>query len=180
MASKQSRISQIRRTAFNYEQTYIMGGPNDIYIAGAIARCPKCIAIYNWKKALWTLAETRVNAILALPVNDDQELNGADLDFTSIGDIPYSIIELFNEFNSLPNIISISPTNGVAGTTVTITGTGFVGITAVTFNGVNATSFNVVSSTSITAVCPTGFICGHLSVANSSGLVISQQAYVRQ
>src|SRR5438093_3474462 len=49
-----------------------------------------------------------------------------------------------------PTIGSFTPTSGSAGTSVTITGTGFAGATAVTFNGA-ASTFSVDSDTQITA-----------------------------
>lgn len=55
-----------------------------------------------------------------------------------------------------PTIQVSSPPSGLAGTTVTLTGTGFTGVLSVTFGGVSATSFTVVSSTKITAVAPSG------------------------
>jgi hypothetical protein len=56
-------------------------------------------------------------------------------------------------FAVVPTISGISPTTGTAGTTVTITGTGFSGASGVKFNGVNA-SFSIVSPTSITTTVP--------------------------
>ncbi|MFF7994803.1 IPT/TIG domain-containing protein, partial [Kitasatospora xanthocidica] len=55
-----------------------------------------------------------------------------------------------------PVIGSVSPASGVAGSVVTLTGTGFAGATAVRFGGVNASSFTVVSATQITATVPAG------------------------
>ncbi len=56
----------------------------------------------------------------------------------------------------VPTITVSTPATGLAGTTVTLTGTNFTGATAVTFGGVPATSFTVVSATKITAVAPAG------------------------
>jgi hypothetical protein len=55
-----------------------------------------------------------------------------------------------------PVITAVTPNFGstTGGTTVTITGTGFLGTTAVDFRGLPATSFTVVSATEITAVVP--------------------------
>jgi hypothetical protein len=57
-----------------------------------------------------------------------------------------------------PTVIGISPTSGLTtgGTTVTITGTNFIGATAVKFGTINATSYTVNSATQITATSPTG------------------------
>lgn len=62
--------------------------------------------------------------------------------------------------NPAPTFTSISPTNGklTSGTSVTITGTGFLdgGSLGVTIGGSACTSVAVVSSTSITAAAPSG------------------------
>jgi IPT/TIG domain len=55
-----------------------------------------------------------------------------------------------------PTVASVSPDNGPfnGGTSVTITGTGFVNGATVTFGGVAATSVVVVDSTTITCIVP--------------------------
>jgi hypothetical protein len=60
-------------------------------------------------------------------------------------------------YESTPTVTGVSPATGVTtgGTSVTITGTGFVGATAVDF-GTAAASFTVNSVTSITATSPAG------------------------
>lgn len=71
-------------------------------------------------------------------------------------------------FIQAPTITSFSPTTAATGTTVTITGTNFVGVTAVSFGGVAASSFTVVSPTTITAVVPSG-PSGLVSVTTPGG-----------
>ncbi|HEY5835615.1 IPT/TIG domain-containing protein [Streptomyces sp.] len=68
-----------------------------------------------------------------------------------------------------PVINVSSPASGLAGTTVTLTGSGFTGVTAVTFGGVPATSFTVVSSTRITAVAPAGSGTVQIVVTTTGG-----------
>jgi IPT/TIG domain-containing protein len=71
-----------------------------------------------------------------------------------------------------PTITSFTPTSGVIGSTVTITGTGFKDtsvVTSVAFNGVAATSFTVDSDTQITVVVPSGATTGKISVTDSEG-----------
>ncbi|HEU5002230.1 MAG TPA: HD domain-containing phosphohydrolase [Actinomycetota bacterium] len=60
-----------------------------------------------------------------------------------------------NEFDYDPNLASISPSSGHAGTTVKITGSNFSGATGVSFGNNQAISFSVGSGgTQITAVAP--------------------------
>ncbi len=73
-----------------------------------------------------------------------------------------------NAVVTIPTISSFTPTTASAGTTVTITGTGFTGATAVSFGGVAATSYTVVSATSITAVVGSG-ASGSISVTTGGG-----------
>jgi hypothetical protein len=72
-----------------------------------------------------------------------------------------------------PMIISFSPISGPVGTSVTITGTNFIGATAVKFNGVNAGSFVVISATSITATVPSSTKTGPISVTTTGSTATS-------
>ena len=55
-----------------------------------------------------------------------------------------------------PVVTAIRPTSGAAGTTVTVTGSGFTGATSVRFGASNASVMTVVSDTEITATSPAG------------------------
>jgi hypothetical protein len=69
-------------------------------------------------------------------------------------------------------ITGFSPTSGVVGTSVTISGTGFAGATAVTFNGVSA-AFTVDSATRIRATVPGGATTGPIAVTAPGGIATS-------
>lgn len=71
-------------------------------------------------------------------------------------------------FLSAPTISSFTPTSGITGTTVTITGTNLSGATSVKFGGVAASSFIVNSATQITAVVGSG-ASGSVSVTTPGG-----------
>jgi hypothetical protein len=70
---------------------------------------------------------------------------------------------------AVPTLASISPTSGLVGTSVTLTGTNLTGATAVSFNGTPAATFSVVNSTTITTTVPTGATSGIVTVTTPSG-----------
>ena len=67
-----------------------------------------------------------------------------------------------------PFIASFTPTLGISGTVVTITGVNFINVSSVSFGGVPATTFTVVSPTAITAIVGTG-ATGNVAVTNTYG-----------
>ena len=77
---------------------------------------------------------------------------------TSRGATPLSPVDTYTYINPTPVVTGLSPANGSpsGGTSVSVTGSSFVGATSVNFGSTPATSFIVNSATSITAVAPTG------------------------
>lgn len=73
--------------------------------------------------------------------------------------------------NGVPTITSFTPTSGVIGAEITITGTNFVSVSEVKFNTtvVAAANYTVVSATQIKAKVPTGAATGKISVKNPAG-----------
>ncbi len=71
-----------------------------------------------------------------------------------------------------PTLGSFSPTSGLVGTTVTMTGSGFTGATAVTFAGI-LTTFMVDSDTQIRALVPVSAVNGTIKVTAPGGNVVS-------
>lgn len=67
-----------------------------------------------------------------------------------------------------PQISSFTPTSGMSGTVVTITGNHFNNVNSVSFGGTNAASFTVVNSTTIEAVVGGGS-SGNVSVTTTGG-----------
>jgi hypothetical protein len=76
-----------------------------------------------------------------------------------------------------PTITSFSPTSGLVGMAVTITGTGFTSVTGVAFNGVSTSPYTVNSSTSISVTVPTAATSGTISVATNHGTGTSSSAF---
>jgi hypothetical protein len=78
--------------------------------------------------------------------------------------------------NPPPVITGFSPANGVAGTSVVISGTNFSSALSVTFNGASA-AFSVDSTVQITATVPGNATSGRLSVTTPSGTAISSNSF---
>jgi hypothetical protein len=75
-----------------------------------------------------------------------------------------------------PTISGFSPTSGAAGSSVTITGSGFTGATSVRFGELSAV-FTVNSATQITAVVPRAASTQRINVTTSAGYVLSSSAF---
>jgi len=76
-----------------------------------------------------------------------------------------------------PTITSFTPLNGMVGTVVTLTGTGFTGVSAVSFSGTAAVTFAASSDTSITATVPASASSGTISVTAPGGGVTSSTSF---
>jgi hypothetical protein len=77
---------------------------------------------------------------------------------------------------SPPTISTFTPTSGLVGTSVSITGSGFTGATSVNFNG-TAASYTVNSPTSITTTVPSAATSGPLSVTTPDGTGVSDGSF---
>lgn len=116
------------------------------------------------------------------------EFNGVDADFVvsspgvflatvpngaTSGDITISDgVTTFSSWSDFtvaypnPRPSKLTPSSGTFGTSVNITGSGFLGATQVKFGSASATSFTVNSDTSITATVPEGSASGKVTVVN--------------
>ena len=75
-----------------------------------------------------------------------------------------------------PKITSLKPSSGVAGTTVTVSGSNFTGASAVAFNGTRA-GYRVKSSNTIIAQVPAGAGSGPVTVTTSGGNAMSSYSF---
>ena len=76
----------------------------------------------------------------------------------------------------VPALTYFSPTLGLAGTPVTLTGSGFAGATAVDFKDATA-GFTVDSPTQITAIVPKGATSGPIAVTTPGGIATSAGSF---
>src|SRR5262249_5650794 len=79
-------------------------------------------------------------------------------------------------FSVHPRITAFSPTSGMPGTTVTITGTSLTGATAVKFNGTSA-AFTVNSGTQVTATVPANATTGPIAITTPGGTATSATSF---
>lgn len=80
-------------------------------------------------------------------------------------------------YRVVPTIVSFSPTSGMVGTDVVITGTGLTQASQATFGGVTATSLAVNSSTQVTATVPVGARTGKIAVTTAGGTALSSGTF---
>lgn len=80
-------------------------------------------------------------------------------------------------FYASPQIVSFTPTNGLPGTNVTVTGNNFLGATAVRFNGQTA-SFSYFDNAKIVAVTPPGAQTGPITIEAPGGTNTSLTSYL--
>jgi len=76
------------------------------------------------------------------------------------------------------HVTTISPSHGLAGSTVTLTGSGFTGASKVLFNGAAASSFKIVNDSTITAVSAATASTGVISVVNLAGTAASVSSFI--
>jgi hypothetical protein len=76
---------------------------------------------------------------------------------------------------SAPTVTGVSPNRGLlaGGTTVTITGTGFIGVTAVTFGNTSATNLQFINTTSLSVTAPAVSTTGTVDIRVTTPSVIS-------
>jgi hypothetical protein len=68
-----------------------------------------------------------------------------------------------------PTVRAFTPSNGPAGTAVTLKGTGFLNATRVRFGGVDATSFSSSVDSVLVATVPAAAVTGPINVTNPAG-----------
>ena len=85
--------------------------------------------------------------------------------------LQFSLTIFTNTVKPEPFINSFTPTIGIAGTAITITGGNFTGVSSVSIGGAPATTFSINSSSSITAIAGAGET-GDIVIVNSFGTAI--------
>ena len=76
-----------------------------------------------------------------------------------------------------PTITSFTPITGAVGSTVVITGTGFMAASRVTFAGTNAPVYSINSATQITVMVPIGATTGAIAVTTPFGTATSATSF---
>lgn len=84
-AAEASRIANLWQAAHDYEFEQISGSAIGLLAMGVMMGKPKCLAVQNWIKSIWTLYYTRK------ATGDDST------DFSTCGECPHSVPELMAE-----------------------------------------------------------------------------------
>lgn len=84
-AAEASRIAALWQAAHNYEFAQISGSAIGLLALGVIAGKPKCLAVQNWIKSIWTLYYAR------------KADGSTSTDFSSCGQIPHTVPDLMVE-----------------------------------------------------------------------------------
>ncbi|MBO2008240.1 IPT/TIG domain-containing protein [Hymenobacter negativus] len=99
--------------------------------------------------------------------------------FSAVGDTSKAMTAVgFYDGPTARTLTSFSPGTGPAGTSIVLTGTGFLGTTAVMFNNTNAPGFVINSATQITVTVPAGATTGRIRLVSSDGTTSSSTNFL--
>jgi hypothetical protein len=135
---------------------------------------PATAVTFNGTAATFTI-DSNVRITATVPVGaTDGPIAVTNADGTATSAASFDVTP-----SPVPTITSFNPTSGSVGTSVQITGTGFIGASSVTFNGTAAT-FTVNSDTQITATVAAGATTGPIVVTTPGGTATSSTAFTVQ
>jgi subtilisin family serine protease len=89
----------------------------------------------------------------------------------------YGIRALLTQSLTCPTIAGITPTSGLAGSTVTMAGTGFTAVTAVKFASNISARFTINSDTGIAATVPDAAVTGPIVISSASCADVQSQSF---
>lgn len=84
-AADSQRIAALWQAAHDYEFAQISGSAIGLLAMGVMMQKPKCVAVQNWIKSIWTLYYTR------------KATGDTSTDFSACGTCPHSVPELMAE-----------------------------------------------------------------------------------
>ncbi len=88
-AQKVSNVEALWQAAHDYEYSEISGSAIGLVTIGVLQSKPKCVAVQDWIKSIWTLYYQRKAAM-------GPEFSPS-LDFSSCGPCPHTVPELMEE-----------------------------------------------------------------------------------
>lgn len=84
-AAEAKRIASLWQAAHDYEFAQVSGSAIGLLAMGVLQGLPKCIAVQNWIKGIWSVYYTRKAG------------TSTDTDFSIAGQCPHSVPELMVE-----------------------------------------------------------------------------------
>ena len=137
-------------------------GDQDFIVLGSQSD-PAELWLNNGQATFTRLMTLNLGVQAQSPVLGDLD-NDGDLDLVSGNYYTTTYSVRLNSPTPPPIVARFSPATGPEGTTVVITGSGFLGTTAISFNGTNAPGFVIDSPTQLTVDVPVGATTGAVSV----------------
>ncbi|TMQ54210.1 MAG: tandem-95 repeat protein [Candidatus Eisenbacteria bacterium] len=151
------------------------GGRQIIYVKSA------SLADLNFPTGLGTpFIDSSSDGMVNNPTSTKQCLSGTTglLVLASDQNTHYYLHNYLSLGPAAPFIASFSPSSGIVGSEITLTGSHFTGATAVAFNGTAASTFTIDSDTQIQATVPSGAATGPISVSGPGGNGLSAASFV--
>jgi hypothetical protein len=113
------------------------------------------------------------NGVVSFALASPTPLGSFEVNYSSKENADGNAPQLVIQQDPPPSISGFTPSSGLVGTQVTISGDNFVNITGVTFNNVAASSFTVDSTTKIRATVPSSATSGKIRVISGSDTATS-------
>ena len=85
LADESKRVASLWQSAHDYEFQQVSGSAIGLLAMGVMMGKPKCAAVQNWIKGIWTVYYTR------------KATGSHDTDFSVAGSIPHTVPELMQE-----------------------------------------------------------------------------------
>ena len=132
----------------------VVGG-NTVTINGANFIAGSTTVVFEWDEATNVVVNSPTSLTATVPAGVEGPV---EVLVTTQGGATGRVSAGYTYGTPAPTVTAISPSSGLTsgGTSVTITGTGFIGATGVTFGATAAASYTVNSATRITATSPAG------------------------
>lgn len=133
--------------------------------------------VYQWKNG--TISVGTNNSVYSTSTLNDGNVITCEMISNSncVSGSPATSNPISMTVNIAPIINSFSPGTGNIGSTVIISGSGYMGVSSVIFNGISA-SYTINNNNQISAIVPAGASSGQISITNNCGITTSASNFI--